>query len=159
MVSACDTALTDTLAGFGTCAGAVYAPEVVIVPLVELPPATPFTCQVTAVFVDPLTVAWKASGWPTTTVADVGVIETLTPLPVFPPPELELPPLPSPLQPATRTAAKHVKKRALPPRIPHLDENRSLFRLPCASGWCGKHVFHVTYGLPVPGDRLSRARG
>ena len=35
--------------GFGIAAGGVYSPVVEIVPVALLPPATPFTCQVTAV--------------------------------------------------------------------------------------------------------------
>jgi hypothetical protein len=48
----------------------------VIVPNVELPPAIPFTLQVTAVFVELATVAVKACGSPSSTDAEVG--ETLT---------------------------------------------------------------------------------
>jgi len=55
--SATDTALTVTVAGEGTVLGAVYNPVVDTVPAVALPPVTPFTCQVTAVFVALLTVA------------------------------------------------------------------------------------------------------
>jgi len=43
-------AVTVTLAGEGTAAGAVYSPLEETVPAVEFPPATPFTLQVTAVF-------------------------------------------------------------------------------------------------------------
>jgi hypothetical protein len=35
--------------------GAVYMPDELIVPAAALPPATPFTCQVTEVFVVPKT--------------------------------------------------------------------------------------------------------
>jgi predicted anti-sigma-YlaC factor YlaD len=49
LVSACEMAVTVTVAGFGTAVGAVYRPAVEIVPTVLLPPATPFTCHVTAV--------------------------------------------------------------------------------------------------------------
>ena len=41
----------------GTFVGAVYSPDVEMVPSVEFPPLMPFTVQVTAVFVVPLTVA------------------------------------------------------------------------------------------------------
>ena len=41
----------------GTDDGAVYKPVVEIVPTVELPPVTPFTCQLAAVLVEPDTVA------------------------------------------------------------------------------------------------------
>ena len=46
-----------TLAGLGTVAGAVYKPELEIVPKVAFPPATPFTLQLAAVFDEPITVA------------------------------------------------------------------------------------------------------
>jgi hypothetical protein len=57
VVSACDTAVTVTVAGLGTAEGAVYSPDVEIVPTVESPPVTPLTCQVTAVLEVPVTVA------------------------------------------------------------------------------------------------------
>ncbi len=55
--SAWAMAATGTVAGLGTAAGAVYSPEVEMVPCVESPPVTLLTCQVTAVFVVPVTVA------------------------------------------------------------------------------------------------------
>jgi len=45
--SATDTAVTLTVAGLGTDAGAEYTPAVEIVPTVVSPPAMPFTSQVT----------------------------------------------------------------------------------------------------------------
>ena len=51
------TAVMVTLAPGGRIAGAVKSPTEVIVPVIVLPPATPFTCQVTFVFVLPVTVA------------------------------------------------------------------------------------------------------
>jgi hypothetical protein len=63
---AIDAAVTDTAAGDGTFAGAVYTahrvvPQVPapIVPTVEFPFTIPFTFQVTAVSVGPVTVAVK----------------------------------------------------------------------------------------------------
>jgi hypothetical protein len=56
-VSAADTAVTVTVAGEGMLVGAVYMPELEIVPTVVLPPATPFTCQVTALLAEFMTVA------------------------------------------------------------------------------------------------------
>jgi hypothetical protein len=49
LLCAWETAVTVTVAGEGTVAGAVYIPAALIVPCVESPPATPFTCHVTAV--------------------------------------------------------------------------------------------------------------
>ena len=59
--------------------GAVYRPEVEIVPSVEFPPVMPFTDQVTAVLEVPLTVAVNCCVCPTWTDALVGdiVIETM----------------------------------------------------------------------------------
>jgi hypothetical protein len=55
--SAADTAVTVTVAGEGTVIGAVYTPDVEIIPTVALPPAVPLTLQFTAVFEEPVTVA------------------------------------------------------------------------------------------------------
>lgn len=49
LLSAWETAVIVTAAGEGTVAGAVYIPAALIVPCVESPPATPFTCHATAV--------------------------------------------------------------------------------------------------------------
>jgi hypothetical protein len=51
------TAVTVTVAGEGGALGAVYSPLELMAPTVELPPATPFTCHVTRVFVEKATVA------------------------------------------------------------------------------------------------------
>lgn len=56
VVSALLRAVTVTVGVAGTAAGAVYTPLDVMVPLVELPPATPLTSHVTAVLVVPETV-------------------------------------------------------------------------------------------------------
>src|SRR3981081_2319380 len=71
-------AVTVTVAGLGTAEGAVYSPEVEIVPTVELPPVTPFTCQVTAVLEVPVTVAVNCWVFAIGTEADAGATETLT---------------------------------------------------------------------------------
>jgi len=72
------TALIVTVLELGTAAGAVYIPEELIVPVAELPPCTPFTCQVTAVFDDPVTVALKDCVAPARTLALAGEILTVT---------------------------------------------------------------------------------
>jgi hypothetical protein len=59
--SALETAVTVTVAGDGTAAGAVYTPLVSMVPTLLLPPVAPFTRQVTPVLLVLLTVALK--GW------------------------------------------------------------------------------------------------
>src|SRR5947209_3537436 len=59
-------------------AGAVYRPEVEIVPVVEFPPETPSTPQVTAVLVEPETVAVNCCVAFATSVAEAGVMLTLT---------------------------------------------------------------------------------
>ena len=48
--SATAVALTVTLDGFGTVFGALYRPDELIVPTAVLPPVTPFTFQITALF-------------------------------------------------------------------------------------------------------------
>jgi hypothetical protein len=55
--SAWAKAVTVTVAGVGTAAGAVYTPVVEMAPLIASPPITPLTCQVSAVFAVPVTVA------------------------------------------------------------------------------------------------------
>ena len=54
--SAAAIAVTVTCNGWSG-EGAVYRPVVEIVPVWVLPPVTPLTCQVTAVLVEPVTVA------------------------------------------------------------------------------------------------------
>jgi hypothetical protein len=79
VVSSTDTAVTETVDGDGAVAGAVYRPAVEIVPTVELPPVTPFTCQVTDPFTPFVTVALNC--WlpePAVTLAMDGEIETAT---------------------------------------------------------------------------------
>jgi hypothetical protein len=49
-----------------------------MVPVVELPPCTPFTSQVTAVLVVPVTVAANCWVWEACTDAEVGEIDTAT---------------------------------------------------------------------------------
>ena len=70
--------MTVTVAGLGTAPGAVYRPELEIVPTVALPPVTPFTCQVTAVLLAFCTVAVSCCVPPTAIVVDAGEIITLT---------------------------------------------------------------------------------
>ena len=76
--SACDTAVTDTVAGLGTEAGAVYSPLVEIVPIVLLPPIMELTSHVTAVFVVPDSVAENCCVALTAKLADPGVNDTDT---------------------------------------------------------------------------------
>src|SRR5713226_5034443 len=59
VASACDSTVTVTFAGLGTCAGAVYTPEALIVPVVAVPPTTLFTSHWTAVFVVPVILSVK----------------------------------------------------------------------------------------------------
>ena len=60
------------------CAGAVYKPEVEIVPTLELPPTAPFTLQVTLVFGEPLTDALNCWVWDGASVLLVGEMVTET---------------------------------------------------------------------------------
>jgi hypothetical protein len=72
-----ETAVTVTVAGLGITLGAVYSPLAFIVPTVELPPAVPFTCQVTVVFAVPVTVPKNCFVAPGLTVTDAGVTVTV----------------------------------------------------------------------------------
>ena len=74
--SAALTACTVTVLGLGNMAGAAYEPVALIVPVVDVPPVTPFTCQVTAVFEVPETVAANVCEAPARTLAEFG--ETFT---------------------------------------------------------------------------------
>lgn len=47
----------------GTADGAVYTPFVLIVPTADVPPGTPFTCHVTAVFPVPEMDAVNCCDW------------------------------------------------------------------------------------------------
>jgi len=75
--SALETAVTVTVAGLGTAAGAVYRPAVVIVPTMAFPLAVPFTFQTTVVLLEFRTVA--PNGWLSAIarVAEVGTTATL----------------------------------------------------------------------------------
>jgi len=78
VLSACNIAVTVTVAGEGTTEGAVYSPEVSIVPDVAFPPLVPFTCQVTAALLVPWTIARKVIWLAAFTVARAGEMETVT---------------------------------------------------------------------------------
>ncbi|MGA1998595.1 MAG: hypothetical protein ABSG52_01265 [Terriglobales bacterium] len=77
-VSACDTAVTVTAAGFGTLLGAVNNPVEEMNPTVELPPTTPFTDHDKAVFAVLVTVIVNCCVNPVVTDADVGEMERVT---------------------------------------------------------------------------------
>src|SRR6266852_4018259 len=81
---ACETALTVTVVAtlppmpldfVGTPLGATYNPLVDMNPIVWLPPAMLLTCQSTAVFGVPVTVAVNCCVLPTATLAAVGATE------------------------------------------------------------------------------------
>ena len=92
MMSSCSATAADALAAgsatlvaemlsvvdVGRTAGAVYRPAAEIVPNVELPPADPFTAQLTPVFVVPLTLAWNCCVCPRNSVALAGCTVTVT---------------------------------------------------------------------------------
>jgi hypothetical protein len=75
------TAVTVTVPAPAMFAGAVYMPVELIVPVVALPFATPFTCQLTAVFVAPETAALKDCAAPARTLTVAGESTTETPAP------------------------------------------------------------------------------
>jgi len=56
--------------------GAVYSPVVEMIPTVAFPPVTPSTAHVTAVFEDPVTVAWNCCVAPAWMAALTGVTAT-----------------------------------------------------------------------------------
>jgi len=72
VASACEVAVTVTVAGFGTVAGAVYIPPLEMFPFA----VPPLTLQVTAVFDVPVTVAMNCCVLPVATVAVAGTTET-----------------------------------------------------------------------------------
>jgi hypothetical protein len=92
-VSACEVAVTVTVAGVGTLLGAVYNPVEETNPTVELPPTMPFTDHDKAVFVVLVTVTVNCCVNPVVTAADVGEMERTTVLVVVV--ELLLPPQPA----------------------------------------------------------------
>jgi hypothetical protein len=109
------TAATVTAFELGSELGAEYAPDELIVPVEALPPVTPLTCQVTAEFDDPETVALKDCVAPTRTFAEAG--ETLT-VTLDPDEVLELEdddPLTVPVHPA-RAIADSSKTKSCEPR-------------------------------------------
>src|ERR1700722_15588225 len=67
-----------TSSGAETVAGAVYTPLLEIVPRVEFPPATLFTCQFTAVFDSLATGAENVWVLPVYTSVAAGLVVTLT---------------------------------------------------------------------------------
>jgi len=71
-------AVTTAVGGTGKFAGAEYTPAALIVPLLALPPLTPFTLQETLVSRALLTVATNVCVFPNSTEALPGVIATLT---------------------------------------------------------------------------------
>jgi hypothetical protein len=77
VASACEIAVTVTVAGFGTVAGAVYIPPLEILPFA----VPPLTLQVTAVFDVPVTVAMNCCVLPVVTVAVAGTTETAIAVP------------------------------------------------------------------------------
>ena len=77
LVSAELMAFTVIVAGLGTVAGAVYNPEVLMVPTVEFPPSMPFTAQVMVVLVELTTLAENCSGAPVRRVAEAGEMVTI----------------------------------------------------------------------------------
>ena len=86
--SACEVAVMVTVPPVGTVAGAVYKPDELMVPMLAALAEVLLTCQVTAVFVVPETVAVNCCVWPVCTLAVVGVTWTeigVTTPPVGPP--------------------------------------------------------------------------
>jgi len=72
------TACTVTEFGLGAADGAVYIPDALISPVALAPPVTPFTCHVTDIFDEPVTVAANGCVLPARSVAVLGETETFT---------------------------------------------------------------------------------
>lgn len=110
------TARTVTVFELGTVAGAVNRPDELIVPVTLLPPATPFICQLTAVFEVPATAALNDLVAPARIVALAGETVTVTLDPEgggleFPGLELELADtLVVPVHPASAVAASRTAR-------------------------------------------------
>src|SRR5208282_6440485 len=95
----------------GMADGAVYRPLVEIVPHVEFPPVTPFTCQVTVVSVAPVTVTANCAVPCNATVVAVGPTATrMVVLLLWHAPA-------SPANRAIRTAKPHLLHRSFKSRI------------------------------------------
>jgi len=112
--------VTVTVVVLWTVAGAVYRPELEIVPTVALPPVTPFTCQVTAVLLV-FTVAVNCCVPPVATVAEVGEMVTFTGIGGCVFDTTPQPVLPNPLTPIPARKMKDVRKFlifCLKPRSP-----------------------------------------
>lgn len=77
VLSATEIAVTVTGFDAGTVAGAVKSPVALIVPVVAIPPVTPFTCQVTAVLDVFVTLAENCCVKPVVTVAVLGLTVTV----------------------------------------------------------------------------------
>jgi len=80
VVSAWEIAVTVTVVVLGNLLGAVYKPFASMVPIIASPPFSPLTCQVTAVFVEPVTVALNCCVAPPATLAVVGEMVMETPV-------------------------------------------------------------------------------
>jgi len=80
VVSAWEITAIVMVVWLGRTLGALYKPFVSIVPLMASPPVAPFTCQVTAVLVDPVTVAVNCCVAPPATLALVGEMVMETPV-------------------------------------------------------------------------------
>ena len=76
--TAAETAVTVMVLLVGKMLGAVYTPEVEMVPVAAVPPVTPLTCQRTPVLTLPWTVAVKALVLPSVTEAVFGLMLTVT---------------------------------------------------------------------------------
>jgi hypothetical protein len=135
------TARTVTVLELGTVAGATYMPDELIVPVAAVPFATPFTCQVTAVFDDPATAALNDCVAPARTFALAGETVTVTLDPEGGVVELEtVDPLVVPVQPTSPIAAtrntrgsEHRKTNFLDISIrKHTECAAPMRRIPCS---------------------------
>lgn len=78
------TAVTVTLFGVGKVCGATYSPPELMVPIVEFPPATPFTDQIAVELLVPLAVTLNCCAPAARTLALLGAILSCTVVGILP---------------------------------------------------------------------------
>ena len=164
--SAALVAVTVTFGSTGRSRGAVYSPAPlpveVIVPTELLPPAIPFTAQVTPVFVVLLTVAVKLCVAPSSTAPDGG--ETVTVIVggggggggatgLTPPP-----PQPSVHAPAVRSTHRNTATTPVWRLVPHTDMHRGEATHPPPSAIIRRFRSHVVFASLGPSRSESKSK-
>jgi hypothetical protein len=154
------TARTVTVLEVGTELGAVYIPKELIVPAAALPPVMPFTCQVTKVFEEPVTVALNDFVAPARTFALAGDTTIVTLGPAGGVPEFEGDePFVAPVHPANaETANRNTESdecrevKSLNFSIRRHSESAALLRRLASNELC----LDARCGTTVRKDKISR---